>query len=375
VAERPPVPERPAGRAGLTGVPRPNGAQLLFEYASEKFVYVVLLGEWSAIVRDVETSEKSADTAKPKDTQKSDGTRESESTAKSESLPSQTALIAAAARAAHLIVDHEPVIFADELAAALLGEQADELINYHRAHGSHLVLSCARAQVLCRSRFTEDHLAARVRTGLTQYVILGAGLDSFGYRSGPGSPGSGSPGPTRVFEVDHPGTQRWKRAQLASAGITVPDTVSFVAVDFERDSLAGRNGSNPAWARRPALVSWLGVTMYLTEGAISQTLAEISGFAPGTQLVTDYMLPAALRDDTGHAYVGLVAPAVAERGEPWLTFLAPDDMSALLVRHGFGPVEHVRQRDSIPAALWDRTDSLRPAGLSVLACATIPQPV
>jgi methyltransferase (TIGR00027 family) len=334
-----------------------NDVQLLFEYASEKFVYVVLLTEWSAIVRGVETTEQS------------------EGTEKSEDLPSQTALTAAAARAAHLIVDHEPVIFADELAAALLGEQAEDFISYHRAHGTHLVLSCARAQVLCRSRFTEDHLAACVRAGITQYVILGAGLDSFAYRSGPGSPGPGSPGPARIFEVDRPGTQRWKRAHLASAGITVPDTVSFVAVDFERDSLAGRlvqAGFDPS---RPALVSWLGVTMYLTGGAISQTLAEISGFAPGTQLIADYMLPAALRDETGRSYAELVAPVAAERGEPWLTFLAPDDMSARLARHGFGPVEHVRQRDSIPAALWDRTDSLHPAGLSVLARVTIPRPV
>ena len=299
---------------------------------------MVLLGEWSAIVRGVETTD----------------------------LPSQTALTAAAARAAHLIVDHEPVIFADELAAALLGEQADEFISYHRAHGTHLVLSCARAQVLCRSRFTEDHLAACVRTGLTQYVILGAGLDSFAYRSGPGPAG-----PVRVFEADHPGTQRWKRAHLASAGITVPDAVSFVAVDFERDSLSGRLARAGFDPSRPALVSWLGVTMYLTEAAISQTLAEISGFAPGTELITEYMLPAALRDETGRSYAGLVAPAIAERGEPWLTFLAPDDMSALLGRHGFGPVEQVRQRDSIPAALWDRTDSLRPADLSLLARATL----
>ena len=180
---------------------------------------MVLLGEWSAIVRDVESSEKSADTEKPKTTEKP------------ADLPSQTALMAAAARAAHLIVDHEPVIFADELAATLLGEQADELISYHRVHGTHLVLSCARAQVLCRSRFTEDHLAACVRSGLTQYVILGAGLDSFAYRT---------ESAVRVFEVDHPATQQWKRRQLAAARIPVPDSVSFVAMDFERDQLAGR---------------------------------------------------------------------------------------------------------------------------------------
>jgi methyltransferase (TIGR00027 family) len=299
---------------------------------------VVLLKKSSAIVRGVKTSD----------------------------LPSQTALMAAAARAAHLIVDHEPVIFADDLAATLLGDRADEFISYHRAHGTHLVLSAARAQVLCRSRFTEDHLAACARDGMTQYVILGAGLDSFAYRSRLVEQGL-----IRVFEVDHPGTQQWKRAHLAAAGIAAADQVSFVPMDFERDPLAGRlrqAGFDPA---RPALVSWLGVTMYLTQAAISQTLAEISTLAPGTHLITDYVLPAALRDETGSTYADLVAPAAAERGEPWLTFLAPADTSALLEGHGLARVEHVRQRDSVPAALWDRTDSLRPAGLSVLARAVV----
>ena len=104
--------ERPGGGGGGT-----NDVQLLFEYASEKFVYVVLLSEWSAIVRGVETTKKSAPTAKSKGAEKS------------ADLPSQMALTAAAARAAHLIVDHEPVIFADELAAALLGERAEEFIS------------------------------------------------------------------------------------------------------------------------------------------------------------------------------------------------------------------------------------------------------
>jgi methyltransferase (TIGR00027 family) len=285
-------------------------------------------------------------------------------------LPSQTARTAAAARAAHLIVDREPVIFADDLAAALLGEQAEELISYHRLHGTHLVLSAARAQVVCRSRFAEDHLAACVRDGVTQYVILGAGLDSFAYRTA-----RSRGGPGRVFEVDHPGTQDWKRVQLAAAGIGEPDLLSFVAMDFERDSLAARLSQAGFDPSRPALVSWLGVTMYLTGAAISQTLAEIGGFAPGTQLITDYMLPAGLQDEAGATYAGLVAPAAAERGEPWLTLLAPDDMSALLERHGLGLIKHVQQRDSVPATLWDRTDSLRPSALSVLARATVlPRP-
>jgi methyltransferase (TIGR00027 family) len=286
-------------------------------------------------------------------------------------LPSQTALFAAAARAAHLIVDREPVIFADELAAILLGEQAEEFISYHRLHGTHLVLSSARAQAVCRSRFTEDHLAAGVRDGVSQYVILGAGLDSFAYRPQPAAGGLAGRGQIRVFEVDHPASQQWKRGRLAAAGIAVPDHVSFVPMDFERDPLAGRLRQAGFDPDRPALVSWLGVTMYLTSAAISQTLAEIGTFAPGTQLITDYMLPAPLRDETGNTYADLVAPTAAERGEPWLTFLAPDDVSALLERHGFGAIAHVQQRDSVPAALWDRTDALRPAALSVLARATL----
>ena len=272
---------------------------------------MVLLAKSWAIVRGVETNSGTSD------------------------QPSQTALTAAAARAAHLLVDGEPVIFADELAATLLGERAEEFLGYHRAHGTHLVLSCARAQVLCRSRFTEDHLAACVRDGVSQYVILGAGLDSFAYRTELAA---------TVFEVDHPGTQQWKRDRLATAGIPVPDSVSFVPVDFERDSLAARLDEAGFDPSRPALVSWLGVTMYLTQGAISRTLAEMSGFAPGTQLITDYMLPAGLRDETGNTYVNLVAPAAAERGEPWLTLLRP--------RRHDGPARgaRVRRRRARPPA-------------------------
>src|SRR5262249_50420156 len=136
-------------------------------------------------------------------------------------IPSQTAMTAAAARAAHLIVDHEPVIFADTLAGPLLGDQADELIMYHRLNGSHLVLAAARCQVAAGSRHTEDSLAAAVGRGVRQYVVLGAGLDSFAYRS----PLAGE---VATFEVDHPATQEWKRAQLAAAAIALPDTVAFV---------------------------------------------------------------------------------------------------------------------------------------------------
>ncbi len=219
-------------------------------------------------------------------------------------LPSQTALTAAAARAAHLIFDQPPHIFADHLAAVLLGERAEEFISYHRAHGGHLVLSAARAQVTCRSRYTEDRLAEAAATrGITQYVILGAGLDSFAYRATQTTQITQTTQATsvHVFEVDYPATQEWKRERLAEAGIPVPDGTAFVPADFERDDLtAGLRaaGFDPA---KPALVSWLGVTMYLTQPAISQTIGELSMFAPGTELITDYMLPAACETRTARA--------------------------------------------------------------------------
>jgi methyltransferase (TIGR00027 family) len=278
--------------------------------------------------------------------------------------PSLTALTAAAARAAHLIVDGDPPIFADVLASAILGDQADEFISYHRAHGAHLVLSSARAQVTCRSRYAEDRLADCVRRGVSQYVILGAGLDSFAYRCG-------LAGQVRVFEVDHPATLRWKRRLLSAARIAVPPGLAFVPVDFESGSLAERLAQGGFDPSRPALVSWLGVTMYLTRAAISQTLAAIGRFAPGTEVIIDYMLPAGMRDAAGDSYAEQVMPVAAQRGEPWLTFLSPGDMSGLLGERGFGSIRHVHQRDTVTAATWDRSDSLRPIELSRLACATV----
>jgi methyltransferase (TIGR00027 family) len=291
-----------------------------------------------------------------------------------EGEPSQTALTAAAARAAHLIVDGEPPIFADTLAYRLLGERAEEFVGYHRAHGGHPVLSGARAAVTTRARFTEDRLAEAVGRagsgagsgagGITQYVILGAGLDSFAYRSE-------LAGRVRVFEVDHPATQRWKRRSLAAAGIAVPDAVTFVPFDLETGALADRlrdGGFDPA---RPALVGWLGVTMYLTVEAIGRTLAGIGGFAPGTEVVVDYLLPAHLRDAAGRAYADAVMPVAAQRGEPWLAFLEPGEMAALLRRHGFAPIADVGQVEAVAPALWRRSDAVRPAELARLAHARV----
>ena len=272
--------------------------------------------------------------------------------------PSGTALTAAAARAAHLIVDDEP-IFADPLAARLLGDRADELVSYHTLHGTHPVLSGARVQVACRSRYAQDALARAAAGGVAQYVILGAGLDSFAYRGG-------LAGRVRVFEVDHPASQAAKRAALAAAGIHVPASVAFVPADLAADSLRRCLAGAGFDASAPAVFGWLGVTMYLTAEAVAETMAAVAGCAPGTELIADYLLPPDARDEAGSLYGRLVAQASAERGEPWRSCFTPREIAGLARDSGLGAARSIAQRDTIPARLWRRTDSLRPADLAVL---------
>ena len=138
------------------------------------------------------------------------------------------------------------------------------------------------------------------------------------------------------------------------------------------DSLAGRLGAAGFDAAAPALVSWLGVTMYLTPGAIAQTMTAVGGLAPGSELIADYMLPEHMRDEAGAMYGTLVAQASAERGEPWLSSFTPAEMTDLGRENGFAPVRNARQRDTIPAALWERPDSLRPTDLAMLFHGVIP---
>ncbi len=146
----------------------------------------------------------------------------------------------------------------------------------------------------------------------------------------------------------------------------------FAEVDFGRDSVGAALGRAGFDAGQPAFVSWLGVSMYLDEGAIEETAAALGGFAPGSELVVDYMLPAGFRDAAGQMYAELVGQATADWGEPWRSVFAPEAMAALLRRHGFGQVRDVRQREMVPASAWDRSDALRPAELSRIAHATVP---
>jgi methyltransferase (TIGR00027 family) len=218
--------------------------------------------------------------------------------------PSRTALATAAARSAHLVVDREPWIFEDRLAAALLGDRTRALLAPHHEASSGEAMAAMRVAMTTRARYTENRLLEAARHGIGQYVLLGAGLDSFAYRSALGQQ-------LRVFEVDHPSTQASKRQRFADAAISVPDQLSFVAVDFTVDSVAERLREMGFDRSRPAFVSWLGVTQYLTESAISTTLHAIADLCPGTEVVMDYILPTELRDEAGQALADFFMPRAA----------------------------------------------------------------
>ncbi|MBF6061413.1 class I SAM-dependent methyltransferase [Nocardia terpenica] len=267
--------------------------------------------------------------------------------------------MAAAARAAHLIVDREPHLFQDTVAKALLGERAAELIGYHHEFGDHPVLSGTRAQVNARSRYTEGRLSA----GFTQYVILGAGLDTFAYRAPLARE-------IAVYEVDHLATQRWKQELLTAVGLST-SAVEFVGVDFERDDLTSGLMAHGFDPKQQALVSWLGVTMYLTEPALTATLTQLGRFAPGTELIVEYALPPELRDKSGRTYAEFALTASAEQGEPWLSFYTPEQLTTLLDRQGFTVAEHISQRQAVDPTLWQRDDALHPADLCRMVRATV----
>lgn len=258
--------------------------------------------------------------------------------------PSRTALITAYARAYHQIADRPP-IFTDPLAARLLGVTAEELTEVATHATDHLgAVASDRPRRLffaARARFAEDTVAAAIAAGVRQVVILGAGLDTFAYRN----PRADS----RVFEVDHPATQTWKRERLATAGIDRPETLTFVPVDFETQTLAA--GLESAGFKRtdPAVFVWLGVVFYLTPDAAHATLEYIAGQAQPVEVVFDYLQPAATDEDRAHQRAR--ADRLAGVGEPLFSYFTPDDIAAQLRALGFTGVEDYSAQDLIAGYL------------------------
>jgi methyltransferase (TIGR00027 family) len=248
--------------------------------------------------------------------------------------PSRTALATAHARAYHQIVD-QPRILTDPLAARLLGVTADELAGSDTADRPRRLFFAARA------RFAEDRVAAAVASGVAQVVILGAGLDTFAYRN---------PHPDlRVFEVDHPTTQVWKRERLAAAGIDRPEALTFVPVDFETSTLASGLETAGFSRTHPAVFVWLGVVFYLTPDTAQATLEYVAGQARPVEVIFDYLQPAETDEDRAHLRGR--ADRLAAAGEPWFSYFTPEDIAGRLRALGFTDVDDHSAADLVAGYL------------------------
>lgn len=245
--------------------------------------------------------------------------------------PSRTAVLTAVARE---LCRQEPgtVIFDDDLALRLAGDEGQLLEKRLRTEFPRRYLRAFSRWVCIRSRFTEDLVDRAVARGVGQYVILGAGLDSFAYRR------RELLDRLRVFEVDHPASQSWKRHRLSELGVTAPDNLIFTPVDFEHQTLRDGLGEAGFAFRDAALFSWIGVTMYLTMDAITATLATVARCAPGTQIVLSYNQPRDSLDDFALQVTSTFASLAAEMGEPFLSLFRRDEIAGLLRTQGFDDI-------------------------------------
>ncbi|WP_020660516.1 class I SAM-dependent methyltransferase [Amycolatopsis benzoatilytica] len=244
--------------------------------------------------------------------------------------PSRTALVTAWARAVHQVAD-QPRILTDPLVARLVGSEA----------GAPGIDRPRRLFFAARARFAEDRVAHAVADGVRQAVFLGAGLDTFGCRN---------PYPDlRVFEVDHPATQEWKRERLALAGIDCPATATFVPLDFETGTLAAALAAAGFQRSEPAVFVWLGVVFYLTPAAARATLDYIAGQARPAEVVFDYLQPA--DNDEERAHLRQRADRLAAEGEPLRSFFAPDEIAAQLRALGFAEIDDYPAADLVAGYL------------------------
>jgi methyltransferase (TIGR00027 family) len=269
--------------------------------------------------------------------------------------PSRTALRVAMRRAAHQLFDN-PKVLDDPIAMPIIGPKAAEKLRTESPDAFGKFGLGIRAFMVARSRYAEDALARSMKRGATQYVILGAGLDTFAYRN----PYVESA--LRVFEVDYPATQEWKRRNLKEAEIAIPASVTYAPVDFEHQTLAEGLRLAGFDAASPTFFSWLGVTMYLTDDAITSTFRLIASTPPGGGVAFDYAIPIESLSFLGRVAMRAMMQRVAAAGEPFVTFFEPDALKARLLGLGFHGIEDLGADEINARYFGNRSDKLRVMG-------------
>ncbi len=267
-------------------------------------------------------------------------------------VPESTALRVALWRALHMRVDLLPHVFEDEIGFKLA---APEEGWRERPDMNPEWTKPFRASILARARFIEDLVVEQSGLGVSQYVILGAGLDTFSQRR----PKIASR--LKVFEVDQPGPQEWKRKRLIELGFGIPEWLKFVPVDFETgDGWWKQLKASGFDVGRPAVAASTGVSMYLSQEAISATLRQVAAFAPGSTLAMTFLLPIELADPEVRPGLERAVKGAQASGTPFISFFTPDRMLALAREAGFKEVRHVSAAELAQRYFSGRTDGLRP---------------
>jgi methyltransferase (TIGR00027 family) len=275
---------------------------------------------------------------------------------------SQTAILAAQVRAAHALLDEDP-IFKDPYAMVLSDASESDI----RDLFALIPAPCARvARVLPnqRARFADEEVEAAVRRGVRQYVILGAGLDSFAWRR------TDLMADIELFEVDHPATQAWKKQRIDAAGLTMPTNIQFIDTDFSgSESLSLRMAEAGFDSERPSIWSWMGVVVYLRADAVESTLRDVAALAaPGSRLLASYTVTPDLMDADSREFDDLAREASAESGEDHVTAFAPNKIETMALISGWQSAHSVN-----PASFFSwfhqRGDRLTPASYEWLLVA------
>ena len=280
--------------------------------------------------------------------------------------PSRTALRVALRRAAHQLLD-APLVFADPLAVPILGSTYAEELRRTPTRLDRPFSHALRAFLVARSRFAEDNLNRAVAAGVTQYVLLGAGLDTFGYRN---------PYPELlVFEVDHPATQQWKHELLQQSSILVPPNVVYAPVDFEHQSLAAQLAIAGLDTAKATFFAWLGVVPYLTLEAFRATVKFVADQPAGTGLTFDYGLPRSALPFVEQLMYDSLAARVAMAGEPFQLHFTPQQIVTEL--DGFSAVEDLGAAEINARYFPGRDDQLamRGSGGRLLCAWRRPEPI
>lgn len=274
--------------------------------------------------------------------------------------PDNTAVRTALWRALHVLTDAEPHIIEDTIGLQLIAPD-----NGWQERPDMKYTKRLRASIVARARFIEDLIIEESKKGISQYVILGAGLDTFAQRR------QDTASTLHIFEIDQHDTLLWKQQRLIETGFHIPDNLHFVPVDFEKDNWYEQLLKAGFDKNKPAVIACTGVTLYLTKEAITSTLKQIASFERGSTLAMTFYLPIDLLDDEDKPVQEMAIKGAREAGTPFVSFFTSDEILSLAKEAGFKEAKTISTKDMEQLYFINRTDNLVPASGEVFLAATV----